>query len=146
VRVLAIDYGARRLGLAVSDEAGAFAFPAGVLSRLGLARDLAALRELAQERGVERVVVGLPLRLDGRAGAEARAARAFAAALGRATGLPVETFDERLTTREAERAIREQGPAGRRGRRRRAGVDAVAATILLRAFLDARRAASARAG
>jgi putative Holliday junction resolvase len=136
LRVLAIDYGEKRLGLAVSDEAGAFAFPAGTLDRRGLARDLAALRELAAERGVERVVVGLPLHLDGRAGKEARAAEAFAAAVAEATGLRVETYDERLTTREAERSLREQGLVGRRGRRRREVVDAVAATLLLRAWLE----------
>lgn len=135
LRVLAIDYGQRRLGLAVSDEAGAFAFPAGTLERRGRARDLAALRQLAAERGVERVVVGLPLHLDGRAGPEARAAEAFAADVAQATGLPVETFDERWTTREAERSLREQGLSGRRGHRRREAVDAVAATLLLRSWL-----------
>ena len=71
MRVLAIDYGERRLGLAVSDEAGEHAFPAGTLERRGAKRDLAALRELTVERGVGRVVVGLPLHLDGRAGKEA---------------------------------------------------------------------------
>ena len=135
MRVLAIDYGERRLGLAVSDEAGALAFPAGTLLRRGKARDLAALRELAAERGVARVVVGLPLHMGGRAGPEARAALAFAAAVGEATGLPVETLDERWTTREAERSLREQGLVGRRGRRRREVVDAVAATLLLRSWL-----------
>ena len=143
MRVLAIDYGERRLGLAVSDEAGVHAFPAGALLRQGKARDLAALRKLAAERGVARVVVGLPLHMGGRAGPEARAALAFAAALGEATGLPVETLDERWTTREAERSLREQGLVGRRGHRRKEVVDAVAATLLLQTFLA--RAAAARA-
>ncbi|HEX2485293.1 MAG TPA: Holliday junction resolvase RuvX [Myxococcota bacterium] len=145
MRVLAIDYGERRLGLAVSDEAGAFAFPAGVLERRGGRRDFAALRALAQERGVEAIVVGLPLHLDAREGPEAAAARAFAAALGDATGLPVETLDERWTTREAERSLREQGLVGRRGRERKRVVDEVAATLLLRAWL-ARRAAQPAGG
>lgn len=145
MRVLAIDYGERRLGLAVSDETGAFAFPAGVLERRGGRRDFAALRALAQERGVEAIVVGLPLHLDGREGPEAAAARAFAAALGDATGLPVETLDERWTTREAERSLREQGLVGRRGRERKRVVDEVAATLLLRAWL-ARRAAQPAGG
>jgi putative Holliday junction resolvase len=145
VRVLAIDYGERRLGLAVSDEAGGFAFPAGSLERRGLKRDLAALRALAQERGVASVVVGLPLHLDGREGPEARAARAFAAAVGEATGLPVETFDERWTTREAERSLRDQGLVGRRGRGRKKVVDEVAATLILRAWLARREALAARA-
>jgi putative Holliday junction resolvase len=142
VRVLAIDYGERRLGLALSDEAGEFAFPAGSLARRGGERDLAALRELAAERGVARVVVGLPLHMDGRAGPEARAAEAFAAAVGRATGLPVELLDERWTTREAERALREQGLVGRRGRKRRESVDSVAAALILRAYLERRRSAA----
>jgi putative Holliday junction resolvase len=135
LRVLAIDYGEKRLGLAMSDEAGAFAFPAGTLERRGLARDLEALRALVAERGVERIVVGLPLHLDGRIGPEARAAQAFAATVAEATGLGVDTFDERWTTREAERSLREQGLVGRRGRRRREVVDAVAATLLLRSWL-----------
>jgi putative Holliday junction resolvase len=135
VRVLAIDYGERRLGLAVSDEAGAFAFPAGTLERRGGRRDLEALKQLAAERGVARVVVGLPLHMDGRAGPEARAAEAFAAALGQATGLPVDTFDERWTTREAARSLREQGYVGRRGRKGRENVDSVAATLILQAYL-----------
>jgi len=135
LRVLAIDYGEKRLGLAMSDEAGAFAFPAGTLERRGLARDLDALRALVAERGVERIVVGLPLHLDGRIGPEARAAQAFAATVAEATGLGVDTFDERWTTREAERSLREQGLVGRRGRRRREVVDAVAATLLLRSWL-----------
>jgi putative Holliday junction resolvase len=135
VRVLAIDYGERRLGLAVSDEAGALAFPAGALERRGERRDLEALRELAAERGVERFVIGLPLHMDGRAGPEARAAQAFGAALARASGLPVDTYDERWTTREAERSLREQGFVGRRGRRVREHVDSVAATLILRAYL-----------
>jgi putative Holliday junction resolvase len=135
VRVLAIDYGERRLGLAVSDETGSLAFPAGSLERRGLARDLAALRELAAERGATRFVVGLPLHMGGRSGKEARAALAFAAALGEATGLPVETLDERWTTRAAPRAHRDQGLEGRRGHRRREVVDSVAATLLLQTFL-----------
>lgn len=138
MRVLAIDYGERRLGLAVSDEAGEFAFPAGTLERRGAKRDLEALRALAAKRGIGRVVVGLPLHLDGRAGKEARAAEAFAAVLGEATGLPVETCDERWTTHEAERSLREQGLVGKRGRRRREIVDAVAATLILRSYLARR--------
>jgi len=144
VRVLAIDYGERRLGLAVSDEEGAFAFPAGALERHGLKRDLAALRALAEERGIASVVVGLPLHMDGREGPEARAARAFAAAVGEATGLPVETFDERWTTREAERSLQAQGLVGRRGRGRKDVVDEVAATLILRAWLARRQAPAPR--
>jgi len=141
--VLALDYGARRIGMAVSDPAGEFAFPAGVLERESLARDLAALAELAREREVQRVVVGLPVHLDGRRGPEAEAAERFARELGQATGLPVELLDERWTSREADRAMRAVQP--RRRKREQAKLDAAAAAILLRTFLERERALEARA-
>ena len=132
--VLGIDLGSRRIGLAISDPDGRVALPAGTLESRGRKADLAAIRSLAQERGVRRVVVGLPLHMDGRAGPEARAAQSFAEALGRELGLPVETLDERWTTREAERTLRETGGGGRRSRR--GAADTVAATLLLRTFLE----------
>lgn len=140
-RVLGVDLGTRRIGLAVSDPEVPIAFPAGTLESRGLARDVESLRALALERGVVRIVVGLPLHLDGRRGPEAEAAERFAAALREATGLPVELLDERWTTVEAERALREMG---RRGRKRRQVVDTTAATILLRTWLE--REASGAAG
>lgn len=133
MRVLGIDLGSKRIGLAVSDEVGSIAFPAGVLERRGRTRDLTALRTLAQERGVGRVVVGLPIHMNGRHGPEAEAARAFAEDLARETGLPVDTLDERWTSVEAERTLREMG---RRPSRQRGDVDAVAATLLLRTYLE----------
>jgi putative Holliday junction resolvase len=133
--VLGLDYGSRRIGLAVSDQAGLIAFPAGALERAGLARDLAALTALIGERGVTRVVVGLPLHLSGRSGPEAEAARAFARALGEAARVPVDLLDERWTTREAERALRDAP------KRSRGSVDSVAATLLLRTYLERERAA-----
>ncbi len=140
-RFLGVDFGTRRIGLAVSDPSGAIAFPAGTLESRGLRRDLESLCALVKEREVTRIVVGLPLHMDGRRGPEAEAAEKFAAQLGEATGLPVDLFDERWTTREAERALEE---TGRRGRRRRQVVDSVAASLLLRAYLE--RRASANAG
>ena len=150
--MLGIDYGSRRIGLAVSDPDRVFAFPAGCLERRGGDKDLVALRELIETRGVVEIVVGLPIHMDGREGPEARAARAFAEALGRETDLRVHLFDERWTSREAERALRETGqgrrarePAsprsGRAASRRRAErqqIDAAAATLLLRAWLERR--------
>ena len=136
--VLGLDYGSRRIGLAVSDEAGLFAFPAGALERTGLQRDLAALSAMIAERGVTRVVVGLPLHLSGRSGVEAEAARAFAAALGEAARVPVDLLDERWSTREAERALRD---APGRHKRKRGSVDSVAATLLLRTYLERERRA-----
>ena len=136
--VLGLDYGARRIGLAVSDPEGEFAFPAGVLERRGLEKDLEALRVFARERGATRIVMGLPIHMDGHRGPEAEAVHAFSEALAEATGLPVELLDERWTTQEAERALRETEP---RGRRRRPKLDAAAAAILLRTWLE--RAAGA---
>ena len=140
--VLALDYGEKRIGIAVSDPEGDFAFPAGVLERRGRRQDLEALGEIVSERGVVALVVGLPLHMDGRSGPEAQAAHDFAAALGEATGLPVELLDERWTSREAERALREVQP--RRRKRERARLDDAAATLLLRTWLERERAAEAR--
>jgi putative Holliday junction resolvase len=131
--VLALDYGTRRIGIAVSDEAAEFAFPAGVLACQGRQRDLEALRELIAERSIQRVVVGLPVHMDGRCGETAMAAKGFANAIAEMTGLPVEMLDERWTTREAERALRESR-SGRK--RRRAAADSAAATLLLRCYLE----------
>ncbi len=139
MRILGLDLGARRIGLSVSDPEGAVALPAGVLERSGRERDLSALRALIEERGIERVVVGLPLHMNGRVGPEAEAARTFARELADASGVPVDLLDERWTTLEAERALREVGT-----RRGRDSVDALAATLLLRSYLD-RRQSSARA-
>ena len=99
--VLGIDYGSRRIGLAVSDPDRIFAFPAGFLLRQDKARDLASLRRLAEEREVVQIVVGLPIHMNGREGPEARAARAFAEDLRQETGRSVDLLDERWTSREA---------------------------------------------
>jgi len=144
--VLGIDYGSRRIGLAISDPDGVFAFPSGWLERRGGGQDLVALREIVETRGVVQIVVGLPIHMNGREGPEARAARAFAEALGRETGRSVTLLDERWTSREAERALREtgQGRAARprsgprRARPARGEVDAAAATLLLRTWLERR--------
>jgi len=140
--VLAVDYGSRRIGLAVSDPDRVFAFPAGHIDRRDPASDLAALREIVEARGVVQIVVGLPIHMNGREGPEARATRAFAAALEAGTGRRVEMLDERWTSREAERALRADG-----GRRPGKGeIDAGAAAILLRTWLarDVRGAAGER--
>jgi len=119
--------------MAVSDPERSLAFPAGHLDRVEARRDLEALHALAQEREISRIVVGLPLHLDGGYGEAARSAREFAEALARVTALPVDLFDERWTTREALRALRDSAP--KRRRRRKGEVDAVAATLLLQSWL-----------
>jgi putative Holliday junction resolvase len=140
VTVLGIDLGSKRIGLSVSDESERIALPAGVLESRGRAADLAAIRSLVRERGVSQVVVGLPLHMSGRAGPEAEAARAFASALADELGLPVETLDERWSTVEAERTLREAGQSRRK--RRRGAADTLAATLLLRTFLERRTRAA----
>lgn len=133
MRILGLDLGAKRIGLALSDADASFAFPSGVLESRGRKADLKALGELITERDVRRVVVGLPVHMDGQIGPEARAAEDFARALSEATGLPVDTIDERWTTLEAERSLRELGHSNAKRRRE---VDAVAAALILRTYLE----------
>ena len=131
MRALGIDFGERRIGVAVSE--GRVALPVRTLERRGLAKDLDALAKMAREREVECVVVGLPIHMDGRRGPEAEAAARFAERVGERLELPVHLVDERLTSAEAERSLRE---TGRRARDQRGVVDAVAATLILRVWLE----------
>jgi putative Holliday junction resolvase len=137
VRVLGVDPGSKRIGLALSDEEARIAFPHSVVERGegGAAHAIARVADVARSEGVTHIVVGLPLRLDGTEGPEAKRARAFADALGRATGLPVELVDERMTTALAERAL---AATGVRGERKKAVVDQAAAAVLLQGHLDHR--------
>jgi putative Holliday junction resolvase len=103
-RVLALDHGSARCGCAISDPSGTLATPLAVVERPDSRKGIAAVARLAEEQGAERVVVGLPLTLSGESGEQAEAARAFAERLERRLNVPVELYDERLTTRLAERA------------------------------------------
>jgi putative Holliday junction resolvase len=103
MRVLALDYGKARCGCAVSDPTGVLATPLEEVRLPGSRRGLARLRELVRELGAERVVVGLPLTLSGRDSAQTAEAREFAARLQEKLSVPVELYDERLTTRLAQR-------------------------------------------
>jgi putative Holliday junction resolvase len=134
-RILGIDVGTKTLGLAISDEGGTVAFPVQTLQRKGLRRDVEALADLATERDVEEVVVGLPLNLDGTPGRLVAEAETVAGRLAERTGLPVHLSDERLTTAAAERVLL-QADVSRR--RRKQVVDKLAATLILQAFLDRR--------
>jgi len=131
--ILGVDLGKKRIGLAVSDPDASIAFPVGFVRSRGRASDLEALREVVEERGIVRVVVGLPIHLDGRPSAGSQAARRFADALGEAAGVPVDVLDERWTSQAAERSLGES-KSGRK--KRREAVDAVAATLLLRTYLE----------
>lgn len=135
-RVLGIDAGERRVGVALSDELRLLASPLCVLDRgRGLAPVLDALSEVAQREGVSQLIVGLPLNADGSQGRQARRAQDFARVASRVLGVPVELWDERLSTREAEAIIRAQGRGTRRARER-GQVDAVAAAVILQDYLD----------
>jgi putative Holliday junction resolvase len=135
VRVLAIDPGSKRIGLAVSDPLGKIAQPLTQIPAEPAETLPGRLVELARELEAESVVVGLPRRMDGSSGPEARAARELAARLRQDTGLPVTLVDERLTSVAAERALL---AAGHRRRRRRELTDAVAAALILQTFLESR--------
>jgi putative Holliday junction resolvase len=132
-RILAIDAGERRLGLALSDETRMLASPHRVLVRDGgLAPVLDALIEVVRREGVTQMVVGLPLNADGSEGRQARKAHDFARVAERVIGIPVTLWDERLSTREAEAIVRAQG----RSTRNRQDLDAVAAAVILQDYLD----------
>lgn len=135
-RVLGLDLGDVRIGVAISDDARRLAVPLGTV-RAGAPHDLRAIAELVREHGVSLVVVGHPLSLSGERGEAARRAETFAEALRAVLPVPVVLHDERLSTVEAERALR---AAGARGARRRRAVDRSAATVVLQAYLDAHSA------
>src|SRR5882724_4347033 len=130
-RIMAIDYGRKRYGIALSDELGVTSQPLTTFPRTNRRDDLRRLRLLAQENKVRRIVVGLPLRLDGTAGEMAAEVKSFAARVNKNLGLPVEMFDERLSSWEANETEvltdrREAHDAHR---------DDIAAAIILRDYL-----------
>jgi putative Holliday junction resolvase len=137
-RILALDLGARRIGLALSDERGVTARGLRTLHRSSKRQALAAVARLAAEQGVGLILVGHPLRLSGEEGPEALRARRFAEELAERTGLPVKLLDERFTTVQARRVLRECGVRLRK--QAQPVVDRVAAVLLLEAYLDARAA------
>jgi putative Holliday junction resolvase len=133
VRTLGVDLGRVRIGLALADDVLRTARPLRVVERRAGTADLAAIAEAAREYEVGRVVLGLPLNMDGSEGPAARHARAFAPRLSAALGVPVELFDERLSTFEAETRLRDQGFSAKD---RRSRVDAEAAAVILQGWLD----------
>lgn len=139
-RTLGLDVGTRTIGVAVSDEMGWTAQGLSTLARKSLQADLEALRRLAREWDVERIVIGLPKNMNGTLGPQAQLVLAFAEAAKVALGLPVVTWDERLSTVAANRALLEADVSRKR---RKAVVDTVAAALILQGYLD--RQAAARA-
>jgi putative Holliday junction resolvase len=139
--VLAIDYGRRRFGLALSDSLGLTARPLAVFERTNRRDDIARLRNLCREHGVQRIVVGWPVRLDGTPGDMAKEAAGFAERLRKHLGRPVDLADERLSSWEAEQQLREWGVL-RKGQL----VDDLAAAVILRDYLARSQKSDSPAG
>jgi putative Holliday junction resolvase len=136
-RILAIDYGRKRIGLALSDELGMTAQPLQVLAHKNRREDVRRLREICRAKGVRLIVVGHPVHITGEAGEMADETARFATRLRKELGIEVELADERLTSWEAEQTLAEMGGAKRR---KDAPLDDVAAAILLREYLERRNA------
>ena len=137
MRTLAVDPGTKRVGVAVSDPTGTIAQALTTIDAAPVDSLASRLADIASEQGARRVVVGMPRRMDGSYGPEAKAARELADGIRKASGLPVELVDERLTTVAAERSLLEGGV---RRAKRRESIDRVAATILLQSHLDRKHA------
>src|SRR5215471_19156672 len=132
-RILALDLGKRRIGLAISDPMGITAQGLPNLVRTNKRADLAALEQLIQEREVGLVLMGNPINMGGKEGRQSGWVREFAGDIERRTGLPVKLWDERLTSVEAGRVLRESGISIEK---RAAAVDKLSAVILLQSYLD----------
>ncbi len=133
-RVLALDLGKRRIGLAISDELGITAQGLDTLQRTNLREDLSRLADIARDRNASLLLMGQPVHMTGREGRQSVYTRAFAEKLQARTGLPLEYWDERLTTVIAQRVLRESGISIEK---RAKAVDKLSATILLGSYLDA---------
>lgn len=135
MRVVALDIGEKRIGVAASDARGSIAMPVTVLDAGRLRGDISPLRRIAEDYEPQVLLVGLPLSLDGSEGPQAVSVRRVADGIGAALGVPIQYVDERLSSAQAERLMAE---AGLSERQRRGKVDAVAASIFLQSWLDSR--------
>jgi len=134
--ILAIDYGRRRIGLALSDVSGLIARPLGILPRTNRRNDVVRLRELCRNHGVGSIVVGWPIHLDGTPGTMAAEAARFADRLRKQLGLPVDLLDERLSSWEAEQVISASRPTKRASLPKNKTLDDLAAAVILRDYLS----------
>ncbi len=140
MRLLGIDVGERRIGVAAGDTESSIAVPVGVVERVGTDADFDAVLQYATSREAEAIVAGMPLTLRGAVGPQAESVARFVEELRRRTPLFVATVDERLTTVEAQRRMRESPRPTRRGRGQpspKGALDAAAATLILQSYLDA---------
>ena len=133
MKILAVDLGKARTGLALCDEGEILASPAGVITQYNREKLVGEVAQKARELGAREIVVGLPRNMDGSEGESARGAREFAAALQEAAGLPVTMRDERLTTVGASRYLNETNT---RGAKRKGVLDTLSAQIILQNMLD----------
>jgi putative holliday junction resolvase len=134
MRILGLDYGSRRIGVALCDELGLTAQGIATIVRKNREADLGTIADLVRRHGVERIVVGYPLRLNGSEGIQCEKINRFVRRLETLLSLPVIRWDETLSTREAEELLREKGV---RREKRREGVDRGAACLILQGYLDA---------
>jgi len=133
MRILGLDVGERRIGVAVADQRVRVALPVAVVERRELPADLDAIARLAQDQGAEAVVIGLPISLNGSLGPQAEVVKAFGRELSARLSLPIEYWDERLSTVEAQRRLTS---AGKKGPKAKAQRDALAAAIVLQSYID----------
>lgn len=135
MRIMALDIGEKRIGVAVSDPGERVASPIAVLPANEVAQKAPSFRRLLEDWEPELLLCGLPRTLSGEEGPQAKRVRAVAERISRATGLPLEFSDERLSSREAKRSLREKGMSEREMRGK---IDMIAASVFLQAWLDAR--------
>jgi len=136
MRILGIDYGHKRLGLALSDEGETLASPLPVYQRRDTTKDHAFLAQLVEEKEVSQIVVGLPRNMDGSLGEMAKQVLAFVETLKEKNDLPIDTFDERLSSIEAERVLIQ---ADLSRKRRKTLKDSLAAVLILQGYLESKR-------
>jgi len=135
MRILALDYGSKRVGVALSDPTGTLARPLPFLPAKGDAKLAKEIAALATKESVVRILLGLPRHMNGSLGEAAAQVQAFAALLGQATPVPIQLIDERLSTVQAGRQLQE---AGKNARQQRGKIDSEAAAVLLQGYLDSR--------
>lgn len=134
MRILAIDFGSRRHGIAISDPLGIIAQPLKSMQRTVMLNDIDRIKDMIVENHVGRIVIGLPLNMDGTPAALADEITAFAEMLKEKTGIPVDTWEERLSTLEAERMLISADVSRKK---RKHVVDKLAATLILQSYMDA---------
>ena len=132
-KILALDYGSKRIGVAVSDPLGITAQPVTVIHRKGKKKDIPELLEIIKEREVDKIVIGLPLNMSGSKGTLYDEVKKFGTLLEKKSSLPVDYFDERLTTMQAEKVLI-SGDVSRNKRRK--VIDKMAAVLILQNYLD----------